>query len=87
MANVRRDGWVIRGGTDNDGWDMHLAFVVAGVLAVPAISALVIVATRSSGLAQFAAVAGAAALAVLIVWVVALFAFVVALGRKIRSPR
>jgi hypothetical protein len=85
MSNVRRSGWVIRGGTADDGWDMHLAFVLGSLLAVPGFAALLIVAARTSGLAQLGAVIGAVALALLMVWTAALFAIVLALARRLRS--
>jgi len=88
MANVRRDGWVLRGGTDDGGWGVHLSFVLASVLAAPALCALIVVAVRTSGLARFGAVLAAVALGLLLMWTAALFAFVLglaansALGRK-----
>ena len=85
MLNLRRSGWVVRGGTEEDGWGLHLAFVLGTVLAIPAFGALVVVATQTSGVARFGAVVGAVALGLLILWTVALSAFVVALARRLRS--
>lgn len=87
VSGMRRDGWIIRGGTDDDGWDVHLAFLLASLLAVPTLVWLIVVAMRTSGVARLGAVVGAAALGLLIAWTAALFAFLLRLGRRLRSKK
>lgn len=82
MVSARRGRWVIRGGTEENGWDVHLAFVLASVLAAPALGALIVVAVRTSGLARLGAILVAAAIGLLTAWTAALLAFVWTLRRK-----
>ena len=85
MSDVRRSGWVIRGGTDDDGWEIHLAFLLLTVLAVPTFIWLIVVAVRTSGGARLGAVVGATALGLLMAWTAGLLTYFLVLRRFLRS--
>jgi hypothetical protein len=79
--------WVIRTGTPGNEAYTHVAFIAAGVLSVPALAALVIVASRTSGVARDVATLGAIALGLLIVWTVALMIFMWRTTRAMQTKR
>ena len=85
MPNIRRRGWRICGGTDDDGWDIHLAFVLATVLTISTVAGLIVVAVRTSGPARFGAIFGAVVFGLLVVWTAAVLRFLYTLVRKLRS--
>lgn len=77
--------WVIRTGNDDQGTETHIAFLAAGLVAVPAFVVLVVVAARTSGLTRLLSVLGAVALGLLIVWTGALLVWLRRVARRMSA--